>query len=91
MEEADDIQKVPANVGGASEVKNQVSSQTDSAREDRAPEVSPANISSLELPPHLVLDMPALSPTMVWKVNNWLFNFHAILVSFPVNADEIFV
>lgn len=64
VEEADDIQKVPANVGGASEVKNQVSSQTDSAREDRAPEVSPANISSLELPPHLVLDMPALSPTM---------------------------
>ncbi|KAJ8557562.1 hypothetical protein K7X08_003187 [Anisodus acutangulus] len=59
VEEADDIQKVPATVGGASEVKNLVSSQTDSA-----PEASPANISSSELPPHLVLDMPALSPTM---------------------------
>lgn len=82
MEEADDIQKVPATIGGALEVKNQVSSQTDAARGDRAPEASPANISSSELPPHLVLDMPALSPTMVWKVNNVLFNFHAILVSF---------
>ncbi|KAK4359704.1 hypothetical protein RND71_021933 [Anisodus tanguticus] len=59
VEEADDIQKVPATVGGASEVKNQVSSQTDAA-----PEANPANISSSELPPHLVLDMPALSPTM---------------------------
>ncbi|XP_055830567.1 dihydrolipoyllysine-residue acetyltransferase component 1 of pyruvate dehydrogenase complex, mitochondrial [Solanum dulcamara] len=64
VEEADDIQKVPATIGGALEVKNQVSSQTDAARGDRAPEASPANISSSELPPHLVLDMPALSPTM---------------------------
>lgn len=69
MEEADDIQKVPATVGGASEVKNQASSQTD-APGDSVPEASPVNISSSELPPHLVLDMPALSPTMVWKVNN---------------------
>ncbi|XP_059307634.1 dihydrolipoyllysine-residue acetyltransferase component 1 of pyruvate dehydrogenase complex, mitochondrial isoform X2 [Lycium ferocissimum] len=59
VEEADDIQKVPATAGGASGVKNQASSQTDAA-----PEASPANISSSELPPHLVLDMPALSPTM---------------------------
>ncbi|XP_010312582.1 dihydrolipoyllysine-residue acetyltransferase component 1 of pyruvate dehydrogenase complex, mitochondrial isoform X1 [Solanum lycopersicum] len=64
VEEADDIQKVPATVGGASEVKNQASSQTDAARGDGATEVSPANISSSELPPHLILDMPALSPTM---------------------------
>ncbi|XP_015058429.1 dihydrolipoyllysine-residue acetyltransferase component 1 of pyruvate dehydrogenase complex, mitochondrial isoform X3 [Solanum pennellii] len=64
VEEADDIQKIPATVGGASEVKNQASSQTDAARGDGATEVSPANISSSELPPHLILDMPALSPTM---------------------------
>ncbi|KAK4707943.1 hypothetical protein R3W88_028868 [Solanum pinnatisectum] len=64
VEEADDIQKVPATVGGASEVKNQASSQTDAASGDEAPEASPANISSSELPPHLILDMPALSPTM---------------------------
>lgn len=64
VEEADDIQKVPATVGGASEVKNQASSQTDAARGDGAPEASPANISSFELPPHMILDMPALSPTM---------------------------
>ncbi|KAH0713901.1 hypothetical protein KY285_008968 [Solanum tuberosum] len=64
VEEADDIQKVPATVGGASEVKNQASSQTDAARGDGAPEASPANISSSELPPHMILDMPALSPTM---------------------------
>ncbi|XP_049380876.1 dihydrolipoyllysine-residue acetyltransferase component 1 of pyruvate dehydrogenase complex, mitochondrial isoform X2 [Solanum stenotomum] len=64
VEEADDIQKVPATVGGASEVKNQASSQTDAARGDGAPEGSPANISSSELPPHMILDMPALSPTM---------------------------
>ncbi|XP_016550999.2 dihydrolipoyllysine-residue acetyltransferase component 1 of pyruvate dehydrogenase complex, mitochondrial isoform X2 [Capsicum annuum] len=63
VEEADDIQKVPATVGGASEVKNQASSQTD-APGDSVPEASPVNISSSELPPHLVLDMPALSPTM---------------------------
>uniref|UniRef100_A0A0V0IME0 Dihydrolipoamide acetyltransferase component of pyruvate dehydrogenase complex n=1 Tax=Solanum chacoense TaxID=4108 RepID=A0A0V0IME0_SOLCH len=64
VEEADDIQKVPATVGGASEVKNQASSQTDAASGDGAPEGSPANISSSELPPHMILDMPALSPTM---------------------------
>ncbi|KAH0716134.1 hypothetical protein KY284_009039 [Solanum tuberosum] len=64
VEEADDIQKVPATVGGASEVKNQASSQADAARGDGAPEASPANISSSELPPHMILDMPALSPTM---------------------------
>lgn len=64
VEEADDIQKVPATIGGASEVKNQASSQTDAARGDGAPEGSPANISSSELPPHMILDMPALSPTM---------------------------
>lgn len=64
VEEADDIQKVPATVGGASEVKNQVSSQTDATPGDKVPEASPVNISSSELPLHLVLDMPALSPTM---------------------------
>ncbi|OIT02138.1 PREDICTED: dihydrolipoyllysine-residue acetyltransferase component 1 of pyruvate dehydrogenase complex, mitochondrial [Nicotiana attenuata] len=64
VEEADDIQKVPAAVGGASEGKNQVSSQTDAATGDKVPEASPVNISTSELPPHLVLDMPALSPTM---------------------------
>ncbi|MCD7468915.1 Pyruvate dehydrogenase complex component E2 1, partial [Datura stramonium] len=64
VEEADDIQKVPATVGGASEVKSQVSSQTDAASGDGVREASPVNISSSELPPHLVLDMPALSPTM---------------------------
>ncbi|PHT31396.1 hypothetical protein CQW23_27733 [Capsicum baccatum] len=32
---------------------------------DSVPEASLANINSSELPPHLVLDMPALSPTMI--------------------------
>ncbi|CAN4126489.1 unnamed protein product [Withania somnifera] len=64
VEEADDIQKVPATVGGASEVKSQVSSQTDATSGDKVPVASPVNISSSELPPHFVLDMPALSPTM---------------------------
>lgn len=82
MEEADDIQKVPATVAGASEVKNQVSSQTDAATGDKVPEASPVNISTSELPPHLVLDMPALSPTMVWTIHNGLLNFHTILVYF---------
>ncbi|XP_059309919.1 uncharacterized protein LOC132061059 [Lycium ferocissimum] len=70
VEEANDIQKVSATVGGASEVKNQVPSQTDAAPEDRVPEDCPASISSSELPPHLVLDMPVLSPTM--NIAKWM-------------------
>ncbi|XP_060182799.1 uncharacterized protein LOC132612711 [Lycium barbarum] len=70
VEEADDIQKVSATFGGASEVKNQVPSQTDAAPGDRVPEDCPASISSSELPPHLVLDMPVLSPTM--NIAKWM-------------------
>ncbi|KAL2539805.1 Dihydrolipoyllysine-residue acetyltransferase component 1 of pyruvate dehydrogenase complex [Abeliophyllum distichum] len=59
VEDPDDIANVPA-VGG-SEVKDNKENIT---QEDGAQESSSVNIKTSELPPHIVLNMPALSPTM---------------------------
>lgn len=62
VEEAEDIQKVPASAAGGSEKPEKVSTQN---VESRAQETSSTNIDAGELPPHVVVEMPALSPTMV--------------------------
>ncbi|KAL2555566.1 Dihydrolipoyllysine-residue acetyltransferase component 1 of pyruvate dehydrogenase complex [Forsythia ovata] len=59
VEDPDDIANVPAVSG--SEVKDNKENIT---QEDGAQESSSANIKTSELPPHIVLNMPALSPTM---------------------------
>ncbi|XP_031115635.1 dihydrolipoyllysine-residue acetyltransferase component 1 of pyruvate dehydrogenase complex, mitochondrial isoform X1 [Ipomoea triloba] len=63
VEEADDIQKVPSTFNGDSEVGD-TAGQQNAAQGDAVPEASPVNIDTSDLPPHIVLGMPALSPTM---------------------------
>lgn len=62
VEDADDIQNVPATVGSGSDVKEEKSTDQDVKSEGGAQETSSINAS--ELPPHDILGMPALSPTM---------------------------
>lgn len=66
MEGAEDIQKVPASVAGGSGVKEKKSKHENAGNEDKQQETS-STINTAELPPHIVLGMPALSPTMVRK------------------------
>jgi len=61
VEDADDIQNVPATVSGGTEIKEEESTSKNEVREQ---ETSGVKISSSELPPHIILGMPALSPTM---------------------------
>ncbi|KAJ6690562.1 hypothetical protein OIU85_006783 [Salix viminalis] len=61
VEDADDIQNVPATVGSGSDVEEK-SIDRDVKSEGGAQETSSINAS--ELPPHVILGMPALSPTM---------------------------
>ncbi|XP_010503951.1 PREDICTED: dihydrolipoyllysine-residue acetyltransferase component 1 of pyruvate dehydrogenase complex, mitochondrial [Camelina sativa] len=63
VEEEDDIQNVPATVEGG-----QVGKEETSAHQEMKPDESTQQKSSIQpasdLPPHVVLEMPALSPTM---------------------------
>ncbi|KAF9676596.1 hypothetical protein SADUNF_Sadunf08G0019000 [Salix dunnii] len=61
VEDADDIQNVPATVGSGSDVEEK-STDRHVKSESGAQEISSINPS--ELPPHAILGMPALSPTM---------------------------
>ncbi|XP_044460574.1 dihydrolipoyllysine-residue acetyltransferase component 1 of pyruvate dehydrogenase complex, mitochondrial [Mangifera indica] len=61
VEELDDIQNIPSTVGSGPEVKP---TQQDIKQGETIQETSSANINTAELPPHIVLGMPALSPTM---------------------------
>lgn len=65
MEELDDVQKIPASVAGSSESKTEKTSDENIKAEGGVQETSSVNINTSELPPHAVLGMPALSPTMV--------------------------
>lgn len=67
VEDADDIANVPASVGG-SEAKDKTSTEQTASHGDSKPESSSVNINTSELPPHIVLEMPALSPTMVRQI-----------------------
>lgn len=64
VEEESDIQNVPASVGGESGVEEKKPAHQDDAVEERKPETT-STIDTSNLPPHIVLGMPALSPTMV--------------------------
>lgn len=64
VEEEDDIQNVSAVEGG------QVGKEETSAHQEKKSEESTQQRDSIQpdasdLPPHVVLEMPALSPTMV--------------------------
>lgn len=63
VEDEEDIQKVPASVAGGSGVEEKKSKHENAGNEDKQQEMS-STINTAELPPHIVLGMPALSPTM---------------------------
>ncbi|ONI23729.1 hypothetical protein PRUPE_2G204600 [Prunus persica] len=64
VEDADDIQNLPANVMGGSEVKEDIPPQQNVKKEDGVQDTSSVGINTSELPPHILIEMPALSPTM---------------------------
>ncbi|GAV77803.1 2-oxoacid_dh domain-containing protein/Biotin_lipoyl domain-containing protein/E3_binding domain-containing protein [Cephalotus follicularis] len=64
VEERDDIQNIPANFSGGSEIKEANSTHQHLKNEDGVQETSSVKTHSSELPPHVVIGMPALSPTM---------------------------
>lgn len=65
VEDLEDIHKVLANnVSGAPDVKDGTIGDQQEKHEDSA-QASSVEINSSKLPPHIVLAMPALSPTMV--------------------------
>ncbi|KAH9768755.1 Dihydrolipoyllysine-residue acetyltransferase component 1 of pyruvate dehydrogenase complex [Citrus sinensis] len=63
VEDADDIQHIPATIAGGAEAKEQSSTHQD-VKKEAVQETSASRINTSELPPHVVLEMPALSPTM---------------------------
>ncbi|KAH6804075.1 Dihydrolipoamide acetyltransferase [Perilla frutescens var. frutescens] len=63
VEDPDDIANVPAAVSGT-EASDKTSTEPTVKHGDNMQESSSVNINTSELPPHVVLDMPALSPTM---------------------------
>lgn len=64
VEEESDIQNVSASVGDESKVEEKKPTNQDVADEESKPE-STSTIDTSDLPPHEILGMPALSPTMV--------------------------
>ncbi|XP_073031344.1 dihydrolipoyllysine-residue acetyltransferase component 1 of pyruvate dehydrogenase complex, mitochondrial-like [Primulina eburnea] len=63
VEDPDAVANIPATVSG-SEVQDKTSSEQNLKPGDNKQKSSSVNISPSELPPHIVLEMPALSPTM---------------------------
>ncbi|KAH9704225.1 Dihydrolipoyllysine-residue acetyltransferase component 1 of pyruvate dehydrogenase complex [Citrus sinensis] len=63
VEDADDIQHIPATIAGGAEAKEQSSTHQD-VKKEAVQETSASRINTSELPPRVVLEMPALSPTM---------------------------
>lgn len=68
VEDPDDIPNIPS-IGGGSEVKEKKSAPKDVGFQDKEMETVAVKIDTSQLPPHIVLDMPALSPTMVRTEN----------------------
>lgn len=64
VEDLDDIANIPATVSGT-EATDKTSSKQTAKHGDNMQESSSVSINTSELPPHIVLAMPALSPTMV--------------------------
>lgn len=64
VEEEEDIKNIPDSVLGGSEVKETQSTQANVKAEDTVNESTSGKIDTSNLPPHIFIDMPALSPTM---------------------------
>ncbi|XP_061349335.1 dihydrolipoyllysine-residue acetyltransferase component 1 of pyruvate dehydrogenase complex, mitochondrial [Gastrolobium bilobum] len=64
VEDANDIQNVPASVGVETRIEEKKPTPQDVTDEERKPESTSTSINASELPPHVLLEMPALSPTM---------------------------
>ncbi|RXH80279.1 hypothetical protein DVH24_041426 [Malus domestica] len=64
VEDADDIQNLPANVVSGSEVKENIPAPQNVKNEKGVQDTSYVGINTSELPSHIVVEMPALSPTM---------------------------
>ncbi|XVE68694.1 hypothetical protein DITRI_Ditri09bG0089500 [Diplodiscus trichospermus] len=74
VEDEQNIHKIPSSLGGGSEVEEKIAHQ-DVRNSEKEDEQMSINRSSSDLPPHIVVEMPALSPTMnqgnisKWKKN----------------------
>ncbi|KAM1086731.1 hypothetical protein ACFX2B_012205 [Malus domestica] len=64
VEDADNIQNLPANVVSGSEVKKDIPAPQDVKNEEGVQDTSSVGINTSELHSHIVVEMPALSPTM---------------------------
>ncbi|CAL0321240.1 unnamed protein product [Lupinus luteus] len=64
VEDQNDIQNVPASVGGEAGVEEKKPTGPDTTDEETKPDSTSTKINASELPPHILLEMPALSPTM---------------------------
>ncbi|KAM0013430.1 putative dihydrolipoyllysine-residue acetyltransferase [Helianthus debilis subsp. tardiflorus] len=64
VEDLDDIQNIPESVLGGSEVKETKSTQADVKTEDTVQQSGSEKLDASKLPPHIFIEMPALSPTM---------------------------
>lgn len=65
VEDPNDIQNVPASVRAEVGAEEKKSTNQEVTHEERTPESTSTTINTSELPPHILLEMPALSPTMV--------------------------
>ncbi|XP_047970306.1 dihydrolipoyllysine-residue acetyltransferase component 1 of pyruvate dehydrogenase complex, mitochondrial [Salvia hispanica] len=63
VEDQDDIGSIPATVSGTG-AADKTSTELATKHEDNTQGASSVNINTSDLPPHIVLEMPALSPTM---------------------------
>ncbi|KAL8090312.1 hypothetical protein AgCh_039691 [Apium graveolens] len=71
VEDADDIPNVPSSITNESDGKEKKPAQQ--TTDDGPQEPSSVNIDAAKLPPHVVLEMPALSPTMnQGNIAKWL-------------------
>ncbi|KAK7279527.1 hypothetical protein RJT34_24580 [Clitoria ternatea] len=64
VEDENDIQNVPTSLRGESKDDEKKPRHQDVTDEERKPESTSSTINTSELPPHILLTMPALSPTM---------------------------
>jgi pyruvate dehydrogenase E2 component (dihydrolipoamide acetyltransferase) len=55
-------------MAGGSEVREEKSTNQNVKHKDKVQEKNSIKTSTSELPPHVVLDMPALSPTIARKI-----------------------
>ncbi|XVF23422.1 hypothetical protein REPUB_Repub13aG0036600 [Reevesia pubescens] len=63
VEDEENILKIPSTLGGGSEVEEKTAHR-DYRGSGKEEEPSSININASDLPPHIVIGMPALSPTM---------------------------